>query len=225
MSSTQASEATEALFSSLIRSGQLSADAFARARRLAAEAGEPVPATLTRLGFVSEQDMAQAFVTALGLTLADAAAMPRDTLPIPELSPAFLRQMRVLPLAMPSGSPEVGLPLAMADPTDDYAADAVSLFTGHPVRRLVALPTDLDAALDRLLPHSDSGEGNQSVEELDGFSIGGIGSSELDRLREAASDAPVIRLVNSLLGRAVDDRASDLHMEPTADGLTVRLNC
>jgi general secretion pathway protein E len=56
---------------------------------------------LTRLGFVSEQDMAEAFATALSLPLADAASLPRDAMPIPELSPAFLRHMRVLPLATP----------------------------------------------------------------------------------------------------------------------------
>jgi general secretion pathway protein E len=90
-SSIQVSEAPDLLFSSLIESGQLGLDAFARARRLAAEAGEPVPATLTRLGLVSERDMAEAFAAALGLPLADAAALPRDTMPVPELSPAFLR--------------------------------------------------------------------------------------------------------------------------------------
>jgi general secretion pathway protein E len=73
-SSIQASETPDPLFSPLIESGQLSLDAFARARRLAAEAGEPVPATLTRLGLVSERDMAEAFAAALGLPLADAAA-------------------------------------------------------------------------------------------------------------------------------------------------------
>jgi hypothetical protein len=48
------------------------------------------------------------------------------------------------------------------------------------------------------------------------------GLSVLDKLREAASDAPVIRFVNALLSRAVDERASDIHMEPSTDGLTVR---
>ena len=66
-STLQVSETPDPLFSSLIESGQLSLDAFSRARRLATEAGEPVPATLTRLDFVSEQDMAEAFASALGL--------------------------------------------------------------------------------------------------------------------------------------------------------------
>jgi general secretion pathway protein E len=73
------------------------------------------------------------------------------------------------------------------------------------------------------LPLASRAEEDESAGADNNFASGSIGASELDRLREAASDAPVIRLVNSLLGRAVDDRASDLHMEPTADGLTVRL--
>jgi general secretion pathway protein E len=148
-----------------------------------------------------------------------------EAMPIPELSPAFLHHIRVLPLATlaPSSETDTILPLAMADPTDDYAAEAVALFAGRRVLRFVALPTDLDAALDRLLPHAAGSEGDDPSDESDSFSSGSVGASELDRLREAASDAPVIRLVNSLLGHAVDDRASDLHLEPTADGLTVRL--
>jgi len=129
----------------------------------------------------------------------------------------------VLPLAAPPNAGDLAgaVPLAMADPSDELAAEAVTLFTGRPVIRFVALPTDLDAALERLLPpdHADGG-GNGSDEAANGA---GFGSSELERLREAASDAPVIRLVNGLLGRAVDERASDLHLEPTADGLSVRL--
>jgi hypothetical protein len=77
----------------------------------------------------------------------------------PELSPAFLRHMRVLPLATLSQPSETDtiLPLAMADPTDDYAAEAVALFTGRRVLRFVALPTDLDAALEKLsLPSEGS---------------------------------------------------------------------
>jgi Flp pilus assembly protein protease CpaA len=176
-------------------SGQLSLDAFTRARRLAAEAGEAVPATLTRLGFVSEQDMAGAFAQALGLPLADAAAWPRDTMPIPELSPAFLRHMRVLPLTMPTScEADTILPLAMADPTDDYAAEAVALFTGRRVLRFVALPTDLDAALDRLLPNSIGTEGDDSGDN-DSFSSGSAGASWIDLIHMRLPDALTLPLL------------------------------
>lgn len=108
----------------------------------------------------------------------------------------------------------------MADPSDDEAAEAIELFVGRPVSRVVALPADVDAVLDRLLPSKIE---NELVEGDEASRFVGLGSSELDRLREAASDAPVIRLVNTMLAAAVTERASDLHIEPTADGLVARL--
>jgi general secretion pathway protein E len=205
----------------LIANRQLSSEALSRARRLAADSGEALPATLTRLGLVSEADMANAFARALKLPRVDASALSFDVLPFQGLSSAFLRQARVLPLTANNND---DFHLAMANPCDDATAEAVALFVGKPVVRLVALPTDVDAALDRLLPQdaqtttSDEGLGADAA-----FSSSNAGTSDLDRLREAASDAPVIRLVNMLLGRAVDERGSDLHLEPTHDGLTVRL--
>lgn len=189
-------------------------DALARARRMAAETGDAVEVALTRLGLVSEQDMAQAFAASLGLPFVDVADTLLNTLLLPGLSLAFLRQFCILPLAVTDDV----VALAMGNPSDDYAAEAVALFAGRPVLRQVALPTDLNAALDRLL----AGASPADAEDADDAAHQ-VGSPDLDRLREAASDAPVIRLVNGLLARAVDERASDIHFEPTADGLAVRL--
>jgi general secretion pathway protein E len=207
----------------LVSSAQLSQESFSRARRLAAESGEPLSATLTRLGLISEQDMASAFVKALNLPLVDAAALTGSATSPAGLSLEFLKSVRVLPLAAQFAD-ESSVALAMADPSDDATVEAVELFVGRPVRRYVALPTDIDAILDRLQTNSTvETEVNVSQEPTDSLIATGLGTSDLDRLREAASDAPVIRLVNTLLGRAVDERGSDLHLEPTADQLTVRL--
>jgi len=204
----------------LMASGKLSADALARAHRLVAETGDALPVTLTRLGLVSESDMAEAFAETLHLPRLDADALSVKELPLPGLSLDFLRQSRVLPLP-DDGDGEVRL--AMADPSDEAAAEAVALFAGCPVRRLVALPTDIEAALDRLLQQQGKADGAEDFGADEAALRSGLGDSDLERLNEAASDAPVIRLVNNLLGRAVDERGSDLHLEPTPDGLTVRL--
>lgn len=204
----------------LIAEQQLSSEALARARRLSADTGDALSATLTRLGLVSEEDMADAFARALELPRVEANSISLDETSFKGLSPAFLRQSRTLPLGTEGDNGS--FPLAMANPCDQLAVEAIALFVGRPVQRFVALPTDIDAALDRLLPQAD----NLSTDDDDGDQAtvsSSLGTSDLDRLREAASDAPVIRLVNGLLGRAVDERGSDLHLEPTADGLVVRL--
>ena len=204
----------------LLDAGKLSPDTLTRARRLAADSDESLALTLSRLGMMSEQGVADTLAQAFGLDQTHAADLAQAELPATDLSAAFLRQFHVLPLGL---DPDGHLLLAMVDPGDDYAAHAVALRTGRPVRRRVALPTDLDAALDRLLPPavlpSGPDQDGASTEAL----AGTAGSTELERLREAASDAPVIRTVNQLLARAVDERASDLHFEPTPDGLDVRL--
>jgi general secretion pathway protein E len=223
MSLTDAQQAVDDPISVLVVVGKLGPDGLARARRLASDSGETLPATLTRLGLVSEQDMAEAFAQALGLPQIDSASLPSEALPFEGLSPEFLRYARVLPLAAATEA-EAGVALAMANPLDDAAAEAVALFVGRPVNRFIALPTDIETALDRLFSQHKAEEvaliGAESGDDV--VSVG-IGTSDLDRLKEAASDAPVIRLVNTLLGRAVDERGSDLHLEPTADGLSARL--
>jgi general secretion pathway protein E len=194
----------------LSRRGRLSPDALDRARRIGGEAGEPVEPILTKLGLVSECHMAEAFAEALKLEIAPLGTGVPEPGVIAAISPLFLRQFQVLPLGESGGV----LRLAMANPLDSYAAEAIELATGLSVLRLVATPTDIEAALDRALapaaqPDSPAG-------------VTGASETDLERLRDLASDAPVIRQVNQILARAVDARASDVHIEPGASRLVVR---
>ncbi|KJC43927.1 hypothetical protein UB31_22300 [Bradyrhizobium sp. LTSP849] len=221
MSTTEADRRSIDPISILVDAGHLNQESLSRARRLSAETGETISFALTRLGLVTEHEMADAFSKALDLPRIDSESLPSEKLPYGGLSPEFLRHTRALPFAKEADGE---LALAMANPSDDATAEAVSLFVGRPVHRYVALPTDIDTALDRLFSVSQADVADEIHANIDDdFAGSGIETSDLDRLREAASDAPVIRLVNNLLGRSVDERGSDLHLEPTSDGLTVRL--
>jgi general secretion pathway protein E len=206
---TLAAKPTEILASR----GKLSAEALERARRIAGDAGEPLEPILTKLGLVSERDMAEAFAEALGLDVASPATAAPDQALLGSVSPIFLRQFQVLPLDRKG---EI-LRLAMANPLDLYAANAMRLVTGCDVVRLVATATDIEAALDRLLTRADPPDATP------GAAPDFVSDSDLERLRDLASDAPVIRQVNQILARAVDARASDVHIEPAASRLVVRL--
>ena len=193
----------------LSRRGKLSRDALDRGRRIAGESGEPIEPILTKLGLVSERDMAEAFAEALGLERVALAAWLPDPALLADISPAFLRQFQVLPLSRGADT----LSLAMANPLDAYAAEAIALVIGLPVQRLVATATDIDAALERLAAATPAAEAQD---------LAGASDTDLERLRDLASDAPVIRHVNQILARAVDARASDIHIEPGASRLVVR---
>jgi general secretion pathway protein E len=191
----------------LVRQGTVSPEAYARATRVAAEAGEPVEATLTKLGLVSDRDLAHAFGVTQGLELVGLPDLPQSLDGLLGLSPRFLRLFHVLPVAR-----EGSVVLAMADPTDAYAAQAVSLFLGASLSRLVATAADIDAALDRIEARAGTGE---QVSEV-------AGGDDVERLKDLASDAPVVRLVNQIITRAVESRVSDIHIEPAIDRLIVR---
>ena len=105
----------------------------------------------------------------------------------------------------------------MADALDEFTPAAIAAATAMPVRVEIAVPIELEAAFGRLYPEGDEteaaeggGDGGEALEE------------DAERLKDLASEAPVIRLVNQLIGRAVETHASDIHIEPFEDRLRVR---
>jgi len=163
---------------------------------------------LGRLGLVADRDLAAAIASVSGLTIAEPAEFPTRAIHTDRVSPRFLRDARALPL----GDSATGVEVAFVNPLDTFAVTAMACALGAPVRPRIGRANELEAALDRLYEVAeapDSGDGE--AEEAD-----------LDRLRDMASDAPVVRAVNTLIARAAEMRASDIHIEPTEDALKVR---
>ncbi|MEW5726264.1 MAG: type II secretion system ATPase GspE [Pseudomonadota bacterium] len=201
----------------LLSTGRLDTAALDRARRLCDGSNERLPAVLTKLGLVSERDMASALAELLGLRLAAPEDYPETPVLDDMLSPQFLRNFHLLPLSRDEGR----LLLAAADPLDPYGPDAVRLASGLPVEVRVAVPAELEAALDRLLGDGRS-RLNRIAEEVDDAPGGGAADEDVERLKDLASEAPVVRLVNLLIARAAEMRASDIHLEPFESRLRVR---
>ncbi len=200
----------------LIERGKLDRPGLERAKRLRDGQTGRLYQLLPKLGLVSERDMAQAIADVLELPLITSNDVPDLPLLEDKLSPRFLREVHVLPLAEKSE----GLVLAMADPLDSYAADAIRLISGSELLPRVAEPTMLESAIDRLY-----GQGSGALDELvdadDGVSDEGL-ELDVERLKDLASEAPVIRLVSHLISEAVERRASDIHIEALEHGLQVR---
>ena len=188
--------------------------AVERGRRVAAENGQRLESVLLQLGLVGERDIAAAFAELLQAAVVPPSRYP-DTLPhvAVAIAPRFLRAARALPLAVEQGA----LVLAMADPLDRFAAAAIAAATGLPVRVEVAVPIELESALDRLCPAEDDGD-----DRSDGETGADPLEEDAERLKDLASEAPVIRLVNQIIARAVETQASDIHIEPFEDALRVR---
>ncbi|MDQ2703096.1 MAG: type II secretion system ATPase GspE [Pseudomonadota bacterium] len=215
-SAIDGNSADERVVAALLERGKLKDADVARVRRLQEEAGGGLLALLGRLGLVSERDHAEACATVLGLPLLstrDAPELPPEGV---VLATKFMKQFHVVPVADTDDSVDV----LLADPQDPYILDAVRLASGREVRAAVALRSEIDDLVERW-----HGQGRSAMGALLDANAGGEGdadSDDVEHLRDLASEAPVIRLVNLVIQRAVELRASDIHVEPFENRLKVR---
>ena len=205
----------ERIVAALLARGRLKEADLGRARRLQDETGGDLLSLLSRLGLVSERDHAETAAEVLGLPLVTAKDMPDVPPESVALSLRFLKQFHVCPV----GEDETHVDLLMADPQDAYAREAVRLATGRDVRVRVALRSEISDLVERYYGQGRSAMG-AIVENADGEATADL--DDVEHLRDLASEAPVIRLVNLVIQRAVELRASDIHIEPFENRLKVR---
>jgi len=194
--------------------GKLSAQDFRRAGRLAREGGGTPLGMAVKLGLVSDKDLALAFAEVLGVPPLTTEHFPEVPIMEDRVSARFLKEAHVLPLAVQQDS----MKLAMADPSDHFTLEAMAELTGLRIEPVVAVSADIDTAVERLY-----GEGRSAIGEiLEDMGEGDSGEEDIETLRDLASGAPVIRLVNLIVQNAVEARASDIHVEPFEGQLKVR---
>ena len=201
----------------LIERGRLDQANLDRALRLQSESGERLGSLLVTLGLCAQRDVAEALAAQLALPLVDASGYPEFPILEERVSARFLREARALPVR----EDEAELGLAMADPTDNYTIGAFEMVTGRTVRPMVAIPTDLEAALERLYGAGRSAVG-QLIGDVETRSDELTFDADVQQLKDLASEAPVIRLVSLLITNALEMRASDIHIEPFENRLIVR---
>jgi general secretion pathway protein E len=132
---------------------------------------------------------------------------------VKQFSPRFLREMMVLPYRTADGT----ACLAVGDPTDTAGLRAAEIVLGTPVVLTVASFEDIATALTERLGGDDA----PAAETADPASE--RAHDDVDSLRDLASGAPVVRAVNDLLEKAIELRASDIHIGPFRNGLEVRM--
>ncbi len=213
-----AAEALARLGPALLDSGAVDQRTLERARRVASETSGRLDRVLTQLGLISERGLAEALAELVAAPIVRPADYPDTALFVDRLKPKFLRKAHALPI----GDSEERAVLAMADPLDVFTRNAVAAAIGRPVAVAVAVPIELEAAFDRLYSESGDGDGDGET-TLDGIIADAEPAEEdAERLKDLASEAPVIRLVNQMIARAVETHASDIHLEPFPDRLRVR---
>lgn len=195
---------------SLLSTRKLSPDNLARSRQIAVESGEPVTLVLVNLGLISDRDLADQIARALGWPIVDGRDLPDAPVLSDVFNTAFLRRSRVLPFRITDDQVHV----AFVDPLAEANVQAIRFAIGQDLLPYIILPQDFEKAFDRLY-------GAQAREAgLDGAATDH--AEDLERLQDSISDAPVVRLVNSLIENAVAVRASDIHVEPMDGHMRIR---
>ncbi|MBL8233049.1 MAG: Flp pilus assembly complex ATPase component TadA [Bryobacterales bacterium] len=193
----------------LIERRFISQDELDRALELQKERGEKIGKILVDLGFIGQKDVLATLSDQLRVPLTAIDGPPFVSPETEALAARFLRQFRALPVGMQDSS----LRLAMADPLDVETIRAVESVTGLRVTPLLAAEQEILDIIDKYL-------GDKTRTETD-FDAAGA-EDDLEHLRDMASEAPVIRLVNAVIAQAVEKRASDIHIEPFEKEFRIR---
>ncbi|MBP6692637.1 MAG: type II secretion system ATPase GspE [Xanthomonadales bacterium] len=170
---------------------------------------------LARLGLISERDLVEATGEVLGLPLLAAKDCPDGPPAGVQVSVKFLKAHHVVPVG--ESDDEVGL--LVANPLDRYPVEAMQLATGKRIATKLGLQSEIDDLIERYYGSGRSAMGT-IVENLSDEA--NRSEDDVEHLRDLASEAPVIRLVNLVIQRAVEARASDIHIEPFENRLKVR---
>ena len=183
-----------------------------RVARVQSETSDRLAAILLKLGLLSEPRLADEMSRYCKLPRLAPATVPADPVETPEVNPGFLRAREIVPLRVT----ETLLEVACWDALDDFVPTALEFALGRRISRVIATRTQIRTALETLYRGTLEGEGSaRSSNEL-------AENEELDRLKDLASDAPIIRLVQRLIDQAVASKASDIHLEASERALHVR---
>ncbi|MEI7840827.1 MAG: type II secretion system ATPase GspE [Methylococcaceae bacterium] len=195
--------------------GKLSPSDLKKVERMQKTAvAESLPALLIKLGLCSELDVALAFVESGNFPKITPDQYPLEkTLP-DEISLRFLKHYHLVGLSADENSFTVSL----LDPEDEFVLDALRLATGKIIMPNVGVLSEIDAAIT-----AQYEQGQTKTESLDDLSFDELGEEDLAHLKDLASEAPVIKMVNAIMQRAIEMKASDIHIEPFEQSLKVRL--
>ncbi len=196
----------------LLEAGVIDQDTLAKALERQRETNEPIGRILVDEGMVAERDLVRVLADSIGIEFVDLDETTVD----PAAASVIPEPLATRYAAIPIGFEEGKLVVAMSDPGNVLAIDDIRALSGAEVIPKVATRTDVEEAIRRLTAL------DESVTDLAQLAAGDVETDDLSEVEAAAEDAPVVKLVNTLITRASADRASDIHIEPTDRDLRVR---
>ncbi len=198
----------------LLEGGHVTRDQLATAVEEQRRLGRSLGRVLVDMGMLSEGQLVAALATQIGLKFVDLSDYPVDGSAVTRVPAPVCRRHSALPIGYDDGK----LVVAMADPANVFAVDDIRSMTGLEVKSVVATKADVLAAIDRF--HRGDDEMDELTSAID--THGEHDDDDLSKVTEIVEDAPIVKFVNLLITQAIQDRASDIHIEPAEKDLRVR---
>jgi len=206
----------------LLRRGVLSQQQLDEALRHQQSCSERklIGEVLVELGYVDERGVLETLAQAYGIPFASDTARLADPKVIEVLPRDFLEEHGVLPMFLVRGV----LTVAVSEPANLYLLEEIERRTGHRAQIVAATAEDIEAAHRSYLPAANVFVIDEIYEDIDehDFAVIEQVTTELADLEEDAGHGPVVKLVNFLIYSAVQEGASDIHIEPGDHSLRVR---
>ena len=174
--------------------------------------GRALGRVLIEQGVLSESQLVSALSTQIGLRFVDLSEFSVDGSAIGRVPGPVCRRHSAIPIGFEDGR----LLVAMADPANVFAIDDIRSLTGMDVKPVVATRADVAGAIDRYYRNDSDLDDLTSVMDVQDE------EDDLTKVKEIVEDAPIVKYVNLLITQAIQDRASDIHLEPTENDLRVR---
>jgi type IV pilus assembly protein PilB len=197
----------------LLEGGHVTREQLATAVDEQRRLGRSLGRVLVDMGMLSETQLVAALATQIGLKFVDLTDYPVDGSAVSRVPAPVCRRHNALPIGYDEGK----LVVAMADPANVFAVDDIRSMTGMDVKTVVCTKADVLAAINRY--HRGDDEMDELTSAID---VHDDGDDDLSKVTEIVEDAPIVKFVNLLITQAIQDRASDIHIEPTEKDLRVR---
>ena len=196
----------------LIAKGLLDTADLEQALELQKERGDKLGKILVDLGFVAPKDVLTTLSEQLQVPLVTPNEFPSVLPELDRLTPKLMRQFSFIPIEVEDST----LTVAMSDPLDFETVATLRNFSGLNIKAVLAAEQDIHDSIDKYF-------GEQERSGDSGFGPGDADdAAQIEHLRDMASEAPVIRLVNNMIAQALERRSSDIHLEPFEKEFRIR---
>ena len=201
----------------LLEKGLITPEQLAEALDLHKKDGLRVDRALVQLGHVPEEKLLKVLGEQLSIPMVDLSTVDIDVETLRSLPAKLVYRKHLVPVARSNGE----LTVATSDPFDLYAFDELRLLTGLEIKPVLAPQEEIDKVIK-----ANYGVGGDTVDEMmstdDLEVVNGETRAESEDLLEMAQEASVIKLVNEFFLEALNERASDIHVEPYEKDLIIR---